>query len=421
MGYLNTVGVGDCLQYLAQIPDNSIDSVVTDSPYGLGEAPDPIVVFQAWCRGEVYEPKGGGFFGKKWDAFVPQPPVWRECRRVLKPGGFLLSFFGTRTYDWGAMSIRFGGFDVLDQVDWLYGTGMPKGGKFDAGEDWEGWKAQLRPGHEPIVVARKPIEGRLSDNVREHGTGAFNVKGAPANAGRWPANVALTCACEGECQPGCAIAELDKQSGFTKSSAGEQRIVRQSSSTALWHGMGAQGNEHVFQGYGDEGGASRFFWSAKAPASERWTYCKQCEQVFTNHKDRFAEHEDHRDQLVTHPTQKPLKLMEWLIRLVTQPGGVVLDPYCGTGTTALAAKRQGFNFVTCDLSPSYAEIARVRLSANASEARDQLASGAHICPGCKTKGEITLIDKDTIASARERGRKVTCMKCLKRFTADTFV
>ncbi len=521
MAYLNVVGVGDCIDYMRQIPDASVDSVVTDAPYGLGKQPDPLEVLAAWLRGEDFVPSGAGFMGKKWDAFVPQPSVWREALRVLKPGGMLISFFGTRTYDWGVMAIRVAGFEVLDQLEWLYGTGMPHGydmgqsveklltigqartpgrklGKkrtndFHAGRDvprvelttdaarrWSGWNTALKPAHEPVVVARKPMLAKNNAaNLLEHGTGSFNVGacriGSPSEAGsadgRWPANVLLSHgeSCERigsrrvktgtavrenlpdegdspgrifsvrkkrgdnyshadsdgteeidewRCEPGCPVAELDRQSGFSKSASGEQRIVRQTKGGALWHGMGMPGNEHVFVGQGDAGGASRFFWCAKEKNTRRWSYCKRCQLVFTHDRDRFAEHDDHAAEVISHPTQKPLELMEYLVRLVTQPGGVVLDPFCGTGTTALAAKRQGFNYITCDLIPSYAEIARVRLAADSSEQLDALTSGAYICPGCKAQGKLTLIDRAAIDIARDLKRKVACMVCMKRYSID---
>ena len=122
----HTIHVGDCLEWLRSLPDNSVDSVVTDPPYGLGREPDAREVLRAWLDGEEYKPGGSGFMGRAWDAFVPSPPVWAECLRVLKPGGHLLAFAGTRTYDWIVMGVRLAGFEVRDMVGYLYGTGFPK-------------------------------------------------------------------------------------------------------------------------------------------------------------------------------------------------------------------------------------------------------------------------------------------------------
>lgn len=433
--------------------------------------------------------------GNSWDAFVPQPRIWREVFRVLKPGGHLISFFGTKTYDLGAMAVRFAGFEVVDQLAWMFGSGMPKSrdlskdidrklgaqrevvGKhashaynemkarhgaqgvhtheFDILSDepiteeaaaWKGWSTALKPAYEPVLLARKPFEGTFADVALQHGTGSLNIDGcrvphasdedrAVSQAknpgrdnltaspvygddrpqqrtsphGRWPSNVLL----DQE-----AAEQLDAQSGYSRSAKGKQKITRRSQSTTVATGMGRAGNEHVFHGHGDEGGASRFFWCAKERNSRRWSYCKQCEQFFTHDQDRFAEHSEHPERIVSHPTQKPLELMEYLIRLVTQPGGVVLDPFVGTGTTAVAAKRQGYNFVACDLSAAYASIARARLAAEQTEHQNQLRSGAYLCPACKENGEVTLLERDVVEDARERGRKITCMKCMKRFDAS---
>jgi DNA modification methylase len=119
--------VGKSEEVLKGLPDNSVSSIVTDSPYGLGKEPNAVDVLRDWIDHGYHEVKAkGGFMGKKWDSFVPQPVFWKECFRVLKPGGYLLSFFGTRTYDWGVMAIRLAGFSVRDQIQWLYGSGMPK-------------------------------------------------------------------------------------------------------------------------------------------------------------------------------------------------------------------------------------------------------------------------------------------------------
>lgn len=207
----------DNYTWLQQQPDNSIDSIVTDSPYGLGKEPDPLLVLRDWLDHGYHELTGAGFMGKKWDAFVPQPLLWRECLRVLKPGGHLLSFFGTRTYDWGVMAIRIAGFQIRDQIAWVYGSGFPKShdvskaidkaagaerevigqsdrpGKShgtysamkgknlitsastDLAKQWSGWGTALKPAMEPIVVARKPLVGTVPANLEQFGTGAINI------------------------------------------------------------------------------------------------------------------------------------------------------------------------------------------------------------------------------------------------------
>ena len=566
MSYLNTVGVGDAVEYLRQVPDNCIDACVADAPYGLGKQPNPIDVMVAWIRGEEFQPTGPGFMYSEWDAFVPGPAVWREVYRTLKPGGWLLCFFGTRTYDWGTMAIRFAGFEVHDQIDWYTGTGFPKSldiskaidalvstGKSDSlalkhandelreGEGrkrthtqsdgmsmrsnrgptgprvirdepateeaavWKGWGTALKPAHEPIAVCRKPFDGTYAEHVLEHGTGALNIDasrigpnpgwsypkgkgGSPCHkggfkdiacestAGRWPTNVILQHLPECElvgtkrvrtgtavkrnlpeegasqrldlkarsyrkdddgyagedgkeeveeyrCAPGCPVAELDCQSVESgMHGAGSSR----------GGGAGTAANRSLFRGpgkpsastgtrYGDAGGASRFFYTPKAAAKERWSYCRQCKLVFQHAGDHFDEHQEHKDAVVSHPTQKPLALMEYLVRLVTQEGGVVVDPFCGTGTTPVAAKKLGFHFVTCDKDEDYATIARARLAQLDTRAGSALTSGAYFCPGCEAKGEIKLISRRAVERMRESGKKTTCMKCMNRYTAAELV
>lgn len=218
---------GNNIDVLKTFEDNSIDSVVTDPPYGLGKEPDVRLMLQSWLEFDYMEVSGGGFMGKKWDAFVPQPIFWKEVFRLLKPGGHCLAFYGTRTYDWGVMAMRLAGFEIRDTIMWLYGSGFPKslnigkavdkilgnerektgilkkhaqkgvaiaeergaigGGAFGQSKieevtkgnsDWEGWGTALKPAVEPIVMARKPIsEKNIAENVLRWHTGGINIDG----------------------------------------------------------------------------------------------------------------------------------------------------------------------------------------------------------------------------------------------------
>jgi site-specific DNA-methyltransferase (adenine-specific) len=389
--------LGDCIEVMRQMDAESVDAVVCDPPYGLE------------------------FMGKEWDrahspaAFAAWCETWaREAYRVLNPGGHLLAFGGTRTFHRLTCGIEDAGFEVRDCLSWLYGSGFPKSldvskaidkaagaerevvgktarcvgpsqdegylgtGTFrggtnditapatDAAREWQGWGTALKPAWEPCVVARKPLIGTVAANVQAHGTGALNVDGcrlpvdqadpvnkavwtsressfreggtgflhgttkdgdqrsaAPPPAGRWPANVAFD---------EDAAAMLDAQSGVTTSGAAGRK--------------GSSGFAQGYDGkwdvpYGDTGGASRFFYTAKASRADRTTG-----GVANN----------------THPTVKPTDLMRWLVRLVTPPGGVVLDPFAGSGTTLVAARAEGFRAIGIEREEEYAQIIADRLS-----------------------------------------------------------
>ena len=381
---------GDCLDKLKELDNNSIDSIVTDPPYGLS------------------------FMGKKWDYDVPSVEIWQECLRVLKPGGHLLAFAGSRTYHRMAVRIEDAGFDIRDQIMWIYGSGFPKshnvgnaidkkhgaanrghaissGNKLhpttglarangeqldkyqartEEGKGWEGWGTALKPAHEPIVMARKPIEGTVAENTLQYGVGGLNIdatriqmqdgdkmdirrynqyhdtfnsyedgesaKGKeyvvaePHEGGRWPANVIL------DEEAGMI---LDKQSGergngWKKNYGATDYNGKQydSSTNQCVFGGGFTGKNT----YADTGGASRFFYCAKA-----------------NKKDR--------DEGNVHPTVKPTDLMKYLIRLVTPKDGIVLDPFMGSGSTGKAAMQEGMWFVGIEKEKEYYEIAKQRI------------------------------------------------------------
>ncbi|KKN75957.1 hypothetical protein LCGC14_0375140 [marine sediment metagenome] len=313
---------GNCLQECAELEPNSFDSVVTDPPYELG------------------------FMGKDWDrsGVAYDPATWAAFLRVSKPGAHLLAFGGSRTYHRIACAIEDAGWELRDCILWLYGSGFPKG------------KSVLKPAYEPAILARKPLEGTVTKNVQRYGTGAINVDGCRVDAkgrpliishadkslntygdglngsraagtidvGRWPANVIL----DEE-----AGQQLDAQSGNVGAAAPVKGTEPSAASTG-----NVKGKRDRVPGvfHGDAGGASRFFYCAKA-----------------SKKDRGEGN--------THPTVKPLALMQYLCRLVTPPGGLVLDPFCGSGTTGAACVAEGFDFVGFELDPQYVEIAERRI------------------------------------------------------------
>ena len=295
-----TVHVGDCREVLARMDAGIFHACVTDGPYGLSEhdTADVIACLQAWLEGREYEPKKRGFMGKAWDGWVPGPTYWREVYRVLKPGGHLVAFAGTRTSDLMGIAIRLAGFEVRDTLEWLYGSGFPKSHNLDG--EWDGYGTALKPAYEPIILARKPLVGTVAANVQAHGCGALNIDGCRVGTetrfntsasrneiygqfqgaerdgreciGRWPANVLLGCACEHGHEPDCAVAMLDAQSGET----GAFAPVRGTEPSAVVAGVYSARDRCVGAFHGDFGGASRFFQTSKLSEAERWSGLANC-------------------------------------------------------------------------------------------------------------------------------------------------
>ena len=353
---------GDCLKVLSVMKDNSIDSIVTDPPYGLSAA-----------RNSGKSSKGG-FMGKKWDYDVPSVEIWREALRVLKPGGYLLSFAGSRTYHRMAVNIEDAGFEIRDQIMWVYGSGFPKSQSISKNIDkkaanpqtdeaiqWEGWGSALKPAHEPIVVARKPLIGTIVENVLEHGTGGLNIDGCRVGSEGGGTN------CNNRNEKGeCKGHDNNGSLGGGKMRHGSNtqpkgrfptNFIHDGSDEVVDlfpHTQGGSGgsfkNESLFFkendkpiGYTDSGSAARFFYCAKVSRKERDEGCENIEQNF-------------------HPTVKPVDLMRYLCRLVTPQNGVILDPFMGSGTTGIAASVEAFNFIGIERDEEYIEIAKNRIS-----------------------------------------------------------
>jgi DNA modification methylase len=584
---------GDNIELLKNYPDNYFDAVVTDPPYGLGKEPNAQELMKDWVEKGFHEIGGTGFMGKKWDAFIPQPVFWKEVFRVLKHGGHVLSFFGTRTYDWGVMSMRFAGFEVRDCIQWLYGSGFPKShniskaidkkpnlekvkdwkrwlelqinnsiksqkdinlecgfnaigyarydsndywatnrpnlekwekmknaigikttewdficdsnaeergyvdstsglsggsgntvGRFtgkelsnnsiaSAAKKWDGWGTALKPANEPIVLARKPLEKGLSvaENILKWGVGGINIdasrigtngekwsvpmwKSGVVNPktpnfvseridvmhetnglGRFPANIIFThhedCECKGtkkvkaikggrignkngaysgigavgfskefskgdggygdengqeelenwDCHEDCPIRILDEQSGVSKS------VIRKPNGKPILNVEKGWNNNSMIdesiRGINDKGGASRFFYVAKASKAERNKGLegfdnKQISDKKGNGLGRVCNfcganiihpcNCENNEWILPisnknfHPTVKPIKLMQYLVKMITPPKGIVLDPFCGSGTTGVACKLDGFQFVGLEQDPEYAKIAEARIT-----------------------------------------------------------
>ena len=379
------------------IADNSIDAVVTDPPYGLSKQPDMNEVLRHWLNGDDYVHTGGGFMGKTWDSFVPGPSIWKEVFRVLKPGGHLLAFFGTRTYDLGTLAIRLAGFEIRDQIDWVYGSGFPKSldvSKATGDEQWQGWGTALKPAHEPICVARKPLTGTVAENVLQFGTGGMNIDGCRIDIigdrrsplasdgtvhrpngscygkhensetfdltqGRWPANFIH----DGS----------DEVVSLFPAKAGAAAPVKGTEQSEVTNGIYGKFNDRLpGQFYSDSGNAARFFYCAKASKSDRDEGVMLAMVTAAEMTDREPDTEGLNSPRAgagrtsgarnNHPTVKPTTLMQWLVRLVTPPGGKVLDPFTGSGSTGKACAIEGFDFIGFEMDPHYCEIAKQRIA-----------------------------------------------------------
>lgn len=334
--------LGDCLEVMPGMESNSIDAIVTDPPYGLS------------------------FMNKHWDYDVPSVEIWTECLRVLKPGGHLLSFAGTRTHHRMAVNIEDAGFEIRDMIAWVYGSGFPKSmdvskaidkaagvdredkfegaferragptgnkrcekcGKWlvsgspckcprpqdepvtDSARQRQGWGTALKPALEPITVARKPLIGTVVENVLTHGTGALNIDG---------------------CRVGSEVLP-EITEGQAKIGTFERGLMVTPERTGRWPANLIHDGGECF------GEQSRFFYCAKASKKDR-------------------------DENNNHPTVKPTDLMRYLCRLVTPPGGIILDPFMGSGSTGKAAKLEGFDFIGIERDESYFHIAKARIEA----------------------------------------------------------
>ena len=423
----------DCISAMKEMPDNSVDSIVTDPPYELG------------------------FMGKSWDAsgIAFNIEVWQEALRVLKPGGHLIAFSGSRTYHRMAVAIEDAGFEIRDQIMWVYGSGFPKshnvskgidkaagaerevigekispdgipyssrrinqsgpsvggnayGDYGNAGNDitapatpaakqWDGWGTALKPAHEPMVLARKPLIGTVANNVLTYGTGGLNIDGSrvsgegytqggqnnsiafgnnlekqPRNdgsQGRWPANfihdgsdevVALF--------PTNAGAAAPVKSGFSGESNG------------IYSDYASKGDDGATF-YGDSGSAARFFYCAKASKRDRnegLDGFAPIRKVFMATKNGTGEPSKGLERFTTepsanfHPTVKPTDLMRYLCRLVTPPNGIVLDPFMGSGSTGKAAMLESFDFIGIEQDSNYIKIAEARIEYTRGQSEQQL-------------------------------------------------
>jgi site-specific DNA-methyltransferase (adenine-specific) len=419
--------LGDCRDRLKELPDNSIDSIVTDPPYELG------------------------FMGKSWDAsgVAYDVTVWQECLRVLKPGGHLLSFGGSRTYHRMACAIEDAGFQIRDQIMWVYGSGFPKSlnvsksiegllttgsanktafkhlageqvergnwgiakqqfthgqrdtnydetasatvlGKLepttDEAKEWEGWGTALKPAHEPIVLARKPLDGTVANNVLMHGVGGINIDGCRVGDEIIKTSGGRSVAITGDERVGAALGMYGESTPLNTEHQGRfpANFIHDGSDEVLelfpetkggtWNttkGARHFNNDGEPTGYatsksdGSTGSAARFFYCAKASKNDRNEGLdgfaeKRPDERTTTGMGTFDE-KGVAKQANHHPTVKPTELMRYLCRLVTPLNGTVLDPFTGSGSTGKAAVLEGFSFIGVEQSEEYIAIAEARI------------------------------------------------------------
>lgn len=403
---------GDCLEVLKKLEDNSIDACVTDPPYGLSDDVDIRKVIRHWFVGKDYKHDKAGFMGAEWDSFVPGPEIWREVYRVMKPGAHLLAFTGSRTMDLMGFSIRFAGFEMRDTLmAWVYKTGKPKtldiskgidayfkverkvverrvrrsgGFHIRTGDDhevednvteatspeakhWDWWHTGIKPAFEPVLVARKPLsEGTVVENVLKHGTGGMNIGACrlppdpETGAQKWPSNT-FFChhpLCAEECHPDCALAVLERQnpgsaasfpqfylSGkagkddryvFVECGCPEPRVMPLVEANALAE------EEYVVE----EGKDASWRKFSERGAPQTRGCCPKCEKPYVYER---------------HPTVKPTDVMRWLVRLVVPQGGLVLDPFNGSGSTGVAALHERRRYIGIEREEKFYAIASARL------------------------------------------------------------
>lgn len=383
-----TIYLGSNLDVLPTLADNSIDAIVTDPPYELG------------------------FMGKTWDSsgIAYSVEMWQQCLRILKPGGYLLAFGGSRTWHRLAVAIEDAGYDIRDSIAWIYGSGFPKSLNIskalqkldnDNAANWQGWGTALKPAFEPIVVARKPIQGTVANNVLQWGVGGINIDASripyrdAADLAAYEFNkngTTRTTKTEGEAlglhQGGWKVqkeeretpvgrfpanlildeytAELLDEQAPTTGAFAQVKSGHSGKSSGIYGDYAQRGDDGATFYNDGLGGASRFFYVAKASKRDRNEGLEELPLVkagsMAGGEDlREGKPTNHPERQNFHPTVKPTDLMRYLVKLVTPQGGTILDPFTGSGSTGKAAILEGYNFTGIELTEEYLPIIQGRL------------------------------------------------------------
>ncbi|MDK2631973.1 site-specific DNA-methyltransferase [Pantoea stewartii subsp. indologenes] len=334
------IHIGRCEEIIASMPDNSIDSIVTDPPYGIS------------------------IMGHKWDYQVPSVEQWEQCLRVLKPGGYLLAFSSSRTYHRMVVNVEDAGFEIRDQIMWIYGSGFPKSKNLK--DEHSGKGTALKPAHEPIVMARKPLSGTIEANFMSYGTGVINIDDCRVpvadQLGRWPANLIH----DGSEDVIAAFPDAKGQQGDLKSTGRERPagVCFGDMAAPLDHSARVENSKS----------AARFFYCAKVTKTERDEGLERFNLItasemtggrlegsagLNNPRAGAGRTSGAKNN---HSTVKPVALMRYLCKLVTPAGGLILDPFMGSGSTGKAALLEGFSFAGIEMEPDSATISAARIA-----------------------------------------------------------
>lgn len=395
---------GDVIDRLRELPDGSVDAIVTDPPYGIrfmGKAWDGKDILEQQRKRAQYKQKSYGFqrsgprstkaesagtydlssaANRTFQAWTENWGV--EAIRVLKPGGHILCFASTRTYHRMVCGLEDAGFQIRDQIGWVFGSGFPKSHNLSG--EWDGWGTALKPAWEPICLARKPFKGTVAKCVSIHGTGALNIAGCRIDGGPTPINRLEEWSGFGQKERPAYTQEINTLGRWPANLIhdGSDEVIayfpevktgiaykNASGTNQIYGNIKPRETRVLSQNGGDEGSAARFFYCAKASREDRNEGCEHIDERPLSHDGRETpidnayqrNSSNSSNSSNSHPTVKPTALMRYLCKLITPPGGTVLDCFMGSGSTGKAALYEGFSFIGIEQSEEYCAIAKARM------------------------------------------------------------